>query len=77
MKRTTVFLDSELIRRARRFARKEGKSFAQVVREAVAKYIVEEPPAGTPVPGIAGKFASGRSDVSARVDELLWQDPHG
>jgi hypothetical protein len=29
-----------------------------------------------PLPSITGQFASGHADTSARVDELLWSDPH-
>jgi hypothetical protein len=76
MLRTTVFLDEGLLRRVRQFARREGKSFAAVVREALAAYISGETRQTTRLPSVAGRFASGRSDVSERVDELLWQEPH-
>ena len=79
MKRTTVFLDEGLLRRARQLARREGKSFAQVVREAVAAYVSGNPSdrvAGARLPSFAGKFASGHRDTSERVDELLWTEPH-
>ena len=74
MKRTTVFLEEALLRRARQLARREGRSFAQVVREALAQYLA----AGRPrrLPSIAGKYRSGYTDTSERVDELLWKDPH-
>jgi hypothetical protein len=77
MHRTTVFLDQGLLRRARQFARREGKSFAAVVREALAAYIAERRTSAAGPPSIAGRFASGRSDTSAHTDELLWTDPHG
>jgi hypothetical protein len=77
MQRTTVFLDKNLLRRARQFAQREGKSFAAVVREALAAYIAGPRREASPsVPAIAGRFASGRSDVSERTDELLWKEPH-
>lgn len=74
MKRTTVFLDAKLERALKRLAARRGVSFAMVVREAMAAYVAA-PEAGS-LPSIAGKFASGRTDTSARVDELLWNDPH-
>jgi len=46
-----------------------------MVREAVALYLAA-PAAKTGVPSISGQFASGTSDTSERVDELLWRDPH-
>ena len=77
MERTTVFLDKSLLRRARQFARREGKSFAAVVREALAAYITGERRSRARLPSIAGQFASGHADTSERADELLWQEPHG
>jgi hypothetical protein len=74
MRRTTIFLDEKLLRRARQFARREGKSFAAVVRESLAAYV--SGPRGTPLPSLTGRFASGRPDTSERVDELLWPEPH-
>lgn len=75
MKRTTIFLDDQLIRQLRRAAELKGVSAATVVREALARYLAE-PEGEDALPSIAGKFASGHSDTSERVDELLWRDPH-
>ncbi|HEX9633429.1 MAG TPA: ribbon-helix-helix domain-containing protein [Gemmatimonadales bacterium] len=78
MRRTTVFLEDSLLKRARQYARREGKSFAQVVREAIATYLVRgrEQGTATGLPSFAGRFSRGDTDTSARVDELLWKDPH-
>ena len=76
MKRTTVFFDEELLRRAQRFARKAGKSFATVVREALEGYLTQGGPQSGTLPNLAGRFGSGRPDTSERVDDLLWKDPH-
>jgi hypothetical protein len=79
MERTTVFLDRLTLRRARQLARKEGKSFAAVVREALAAYIAVRTEGGSAargLPAIAGQFASGHTDTSAEVDSLLWREPH-
>lgn len=76
MKRTSLFLDPKIVAQLQRQARRRGVSFATVVREALALYAAE-PATGVPaVPSIAGRFASGHSDTSTRVDELLWRDPH-
>jgi hypothetical protein len=77
MHRTTIFIEMELLRQARRRARQEGKSFAAVVREALAAYVAGTPHSTDRLPSVAGRFASGTSDTSERVDELLWTDPHG
>ncbi|MGH7671549.1 MAG: ribbon-helix-helix protein, CopG family [Gemmatimonadales bacterium] len=75
MKRTTVFLEEALLRRARQLARREGRSFAHVVREALARYVGAQGQAGK-LPSVAGMFRSGHSDTSERAEELLWQDSH-
>jgi predicted transcriptional regulator len=74
MKRTTVFVDDALLRKAREAARRSGKSFAQVVREALAQYVGRGQTRR--LPSVAGMFRSGHTDTSERAEELLWQDPH-
>jgi predicted DNA-binding protein len=75
MRRTSLFLDDQLIKKMQKLARSRGVSFATVVREALAQYATDAEPASV-VPSIAGRFSSGASDTSERVDELLWRDPH-
>ena len=75
MKRTTVFLDELTLSRLQKAAQRRGVSSASMVREAVALYLAA-PVTKTGVPSISGQFASGTSDTSDRVDELLWRDPH-
>ena len=75
MKRTSVFLDEQLLARLQKAAHRCGVSSASMVREAVALYLAAAP-TQTGVPSISGQFASGTSDTSDRVDELLWRDPH-
>jgi Ribbon-helix-helix protein, copG family len=78
MRRTTVFLEEPLLKRARQYARREGKSFAQVVREAIAAYVTRgtEPGRSGALPSFAGRFSRGDTDTSTRADDLLWPDPH-
>ena len=75
-RRTTVFLEDELLERAQRYAARHGKSFAQLVREAVLAYIAGGGTMKRKLPRLAGEFATGETNVSERVDELLWKDPH-
>jgi len=76
MRRTSLFLDDQTVKQIRKLARARGVSFATVVREALAHYVSDAEPAST-LPSIAGRFASGTTDTSERVDELLWRDdPH-
>ena len=76
MKRTTIFLDESLERRLKQHARREGKSFAQCVREAVAAYVAPKAPQRGRLPSITGMGDSGRSDISSHIDDFLWTDPH-
>jgi predicted transcriptional regulator len=76
MRRTTIFIEDALLKRIRQMARREGKSFAAVVRESLAAYASGQQRQGTRLPRLAGRFASGRHDTAERVDELLWTDPH-
>jgi hypothetical protein len=75
MRRTSLFLDEQLTKQLQKLARSRQVSFATVVREALVQYL-ERPEAEGTLPSIAGSFASGTDDTSARVDELLWRDPH-
>jgi predicted DNA-binding protein len=75
MDRTSLFLDEEMMKRIQKLARARGVSFASLVREALAQYLVDAEPA-TSVPSIAGRFTSGEKDTAERVDELLWRNPH-
>ena len=76
IKRTTVFLDDRLLRQAQEQAEQEGKSFAQLVREAVSGYLISSQGPATRFPSVAGLFASGCAEAADRVDELLWREPH-
>ncbi len=76
MRRTTIFIDDTILKQIKRLAAREGKSFAAVVREALAAYAVDPGRVTRRVPAVAGQFASGHADTADRVDELLWQDPH-
>lgn len=76
MRRTTIFIDEQLLQRARRRAGQQGVSFATVVREALSQYLAAPRRDAAAVPSFAGQFASGEPDTSERVDELLWRDPH-
>ena len=75
MRRTTIFVEDGLLKQAHRYAVRHGKSFAQVVREALVAHLAEGGTMKGTLPSLAGQFASGRSDVSEKVDDLLWEDP--
>ena len=76
MRRTTIFVDDPLLRAVKRYAQRQGKSFAQVVREALLAYTRGSDTAEPRLPSFTGRFASGQADTAERADELLWRDPH-
>jgi Arc/MetJ-type ribon-helix-helix transcriptional regulator len=68
VKRTTVKIPDELDRRMRQEARRRGVTISEVTREALEAHLG----AGRPLlMGAAGSFRSGRSDLSARAEEIL------
>ena len=67
--KTTVYLDAADYRRLKVLARVQGRSAAELVREAVALYArAHEPP---PRPASIALGRSNRGDVSERAEELL------
>lgn len=70
MKRTTVLLDEDLLLAAQQLARREGKSFTDVLRESLAEHLAARSlPTG--LLALAGIANSGEGDLSERVDEIL------
>lgn len=67
--RTTVYLDAAEYRRLKALARAEGRSAAELIREAVSEYTARR--AGTALPRSLGAGRSGRGDISERTEELL------
>jgi hypothetical protein len=70
MKRTTVHVDDDVDARMRQEAARRALTVSDWVREAVVAHLP-----GSPSPHrtfrVAGAGASGRSDISVRIDELL------
>jgi Ribbon-helix-helix protein, copG family len=65
--RTQIYLTREQRRRLDGRARREDKTLAQVIREAVDAYVAEEPP--SPVDALAATFgALPDLDVPPRVE---------
>lgn len=59
--------DDELLERLRAIARDEGVSLAEVIREGMELRAQRTRPA----PTFIGAFASGYTDTSERVDEII------
>jgi predicted transcriptional regulator len=67
--KTTVYLDAGDYERLKAVARAEGRTAAEVVREAVAQYAARA--AVRALPASVGAGSSGRRDLSERAEELL------
>lgn len=67
--KTTVYLDAADYRRLKILARAQGRTTAELVREAVAAYARSQQLPARPASIAAGR--SGRGDISVRAEELL------
>lgn len=78
MKRTTIFVPEALERDLQLYARREGMPTAAIVREAITEYLAGRQTTGR-LPSFTGAFDSGRSDIAARHEALLFSrlSPHG
>lgn len=74
MKRTTIYLDSELEVRLKLEVQRRKQPMATLVREAVEAYLTAAPAAGPPG---AGAFASGRRDTAERAEDVLDETSFG
>ncbi|MGH7571902.1 MAG: CopG family transcriptional regulator [Gemmatimonadota bacterium] len=67
--KTTIYLDAADYRRLKALARAEGRTAAELVRQAVAEYTLRR--AGRPRPSSLAAGRSGRGDLSERAEDLL------
>ena len=67
MHKTTLYLPEDLKEALDRVASAEGRSVAEVIREAVRARLENS---ATPAPRVP-LFRSGKPDLAERVDELL------
>ena len=72
MKRTTIFADEDMLRSLRQIAQREGLSVAEVIRQALDRFIAEQQGARR-LPSILGIGRSGRQDIADQCEELLWR----
>lgn len=68
MKRTTLYLDPDLELRLKQETRRQKRPMADLVRDAVRRYLGEAP---TRTPPGGGEFASKRKDTAARAEDIL------
>jgi len=68
MIRTTVYLERDVALALRQLAEAEGRSQADLIRDALARYTRH---AVRPAPKGIGKYRSGEPDVAQRAKEIL------
>jgi predicted transcriptional regulator len=68
MVKTTVYLDPDVALAFRRMSEAEGRSQAELIRDALKTYAER---AKRPLPSGLGKYDSGETDVSERAKEIL------
>jgi len=69
MEKTTLYLDAGDYRKLKRIAASRKRAPAALVREAVAEYVARH--SQVTAPRSIGAFASGRTDLSERAEDLL------
>lgn len=77
MKRTTVKISEELDAKLRHEAARRGVTISEVTRDALDAYL-NGPASPRRRLLAAGAGSSGRSDIAARMEEILrdeWSDP--
>lgn len=71
MIKTTLDLNEETVHVLEQLAFQEGRSQGEVIHEALLTYRSRT---ARPTPKGVGMYDSGRSDISERAEELLFQD---
>lgn len=71
MKPTVIYLPEETELALQEFAKQQGKTPAAIVQEMVNQHFFKK---RKPRPKCIGMGDSGMTNLSERVDELLWQD---
>lgn len=69
MSKTTVYLDTADYRRLKQLAQAQGRTAAELVREAVSEYARRH--GGPARPRTIGAVRSGGANLSERAEELL------
>jgi predicted transcriptional regulator len=77
VRRTTIKISDELDARLRHEAARQGVTISELTRSALQSYLGAQPlPAGPRLRLLsAGAGRSGRSDISERIEEILYGEP--
>ena len=71
MKQTIIYLPEEIEANLQQLASENGKSISELIQEVINIYLSQTT---KKLPKSIGMGASGRSDLSSKVDELLWTE---
>ena len=71
MKPTVIYLPEETETVLQEIASQKGKTLSEIIQEIVKEYSLTK---NKLLPNCVGMGNSGTSNLSKRVDELLWQD---
>jgi metal-responsive CopG/Arc/MetJ family transcriptional regulator len=77
MKRTTIMADEGTLLELKAIAQRQGKSTSQLIREALAEYVVTHRADGrhkNPLLALVGLFDGGPGDTSERIEEILEEE---
>ena len=74
MKRTTIFIEEHAESDLRAVARRQRRSVAAVVREAVERYVAEEKHTAGLSLSFVAVGRSGHTDTAENHEERLWSD---
>jgi predicted CopG family antitoxin len=77
MRRTTIFADEDLFQEMQALAEREGKTFSDVIREAMTLLLSRKRGRRRALPSFAAIGRSKRSDIADRHEEMLWKDDSG
>jgi hypothetical protein len=74
MVKTTVYLGDDIVQRLRGLSRLQGRSQAELIREALERFVEEASQTiERPAPIGVGRFRSGRPDIARQAEKLLRQ----
>jgi len=73
MFRTTVYLDEEIALAIRRLAETQRRTQADIIRDALRRYVNQARRKRRPRLAGVGAYHSGRADVSANAEKFLKQ----
>jgi metal-responsive CopG/Arc/MetJ family transcriptional regulator len=70
MRRTTIFVDEDVLRKLREIARRENTTLSEAIRAALARYVSRRQPKRSRL-SLVGVGRSGRTDVAEHAEEFL------